>query len=277
MPILKFQNCDLLGHKKECGSMELKNQTENTADLYLYGDIMSESWGEYGKYYYPDDTAPSDVKDFFDEIGEVDTINVHINSGGGSVYGGIAIHNLLKNHKAKVVVYVDGMAASIASVIAMAGDEIHIPKNAQMMIHKPLCYVSGNADDMRKQADVLDGCQKLILNTYMLHAKEGVTSDTINQLIDKETWLSGEECLQYFDIKVEEENIAVAAVESSFFDKYQNLPKQFAKQEEPKQEIDMDKLVDKLAEKLKEMNVNLELQDNKEEELRKLEEELDYL
>lgn len=273
MPILKFQNRDLLGHKKDCGSMEIKNQTENTADLFLYGDIQNESWGEYGKKYYPDDTAPSDVKAFFDTIGEVDTINVHINSGGGSVYGGIAIHNLLKNHKAKVVVYVDGIAASIASVIAMAGDEIHIPRNAQVMIHKPLSYVIGNADDMREQADILDGCQKLIVNTYMMHTKEGITSDTINHLLNEETWLNGEECLQYFDIKVEDDNLAVAAVDSSFYDKYKNLPNQLV--EEPK-EIDIDKLADNLAQKLQEMNA--ELQDkNREKELKKLEEELDYL
>ena len=76
---------------------------------------------------------------------------------------------------------------------------------------------------MRKEADVLDGCQKVILSTYMDHVKDGVTEKTINDLINAETWLNGEECQEYFNFDVEDSNEAVAAV-SEYFDKYNNLP-----------------------------------------------------
>ena len=224
MPILKLKKTDRKSNRiRDCGSIEIKNQVDNEAEICFYGDINSDSMGEWSKY-FPDDKCPSDIKEFFDQLSDdVEKIHVHINSGGGSVFGGIAIYNLLKNHKAEIIVHVDALAASIASVIAMAGDKIIIPKNAQLMIHKPMALVSGNADEMRKEADVLDGCQKVILSTYMDHVKEGVTEKTINDLINAETWLNGEECQEYFNFDVEDSNEAVAAV-SEYFDKYNNLP-----------------------------------------------------
>lgn len=224
MSVLKLKKTDRKSNRiRDCGSIEIKNQTDNEAEICFYGDINSDSMGEWSKY-FPDDKCPSDIKEFFDQLSDdVEKIHVHINSGGGSVFGGIAIYNLLKNHKAEIIVHVDALAASIASVIAMAGDKIIIPKNAQLMIHKPMSWVSGNADEMRKEADVLDGCQKVILSTYMDHVKDGVTEKTINDLINAETWLNGEECQEYFNFDVEDSNEAVAAV-SEYFDKYNNLP-----------------------------------------------------
>ncbi len=195
--------------------------------MYFLGDINSKSLGEW-QMYYPDDKAPSDVQDFLDQLDGVKKINVHINSGGGSVFGGIAIYNILKRYDAEITVYVEGLAASIASVIAMAGDRIVIPRNAQMMIHKPSSIVWGDANEMRKEADVLDGCQKVILNTYMRHAREGVTEEQINGLIDAETWKTGEEWQEYFDIEVSETD-PVAAADSEYFDKYRNLPESLAR------------------------------------------------
>ena len=228
MAIFKLTKRDRNDKMREVGSIEIKNQTEESADLCFFGDINSESLGEWQKY-YPEDKAPQDVKDFLDQLNGVSKINVHINSGGGSVFGGIAIYNMLKRFDAEKVVYVEGLAASIASVIAMAGDKIIIPANAQMMIHKPSSCAWGNADDMRKEADVLDGCQKVILNTYMQHAKDGVTEDQINDLINAETWKNGEEWQQYFDIEISESSQAVAAA-SDFYDSYKNLPEKYNKQ-----------------------------------------------
>ena len=224
MPVLKLKKTDRKSNRiRDCGSIEIRNQTDNEAEICFYGDINSDSMGEWSKY-FPDDKCPSDIKEFFEQLSDdIEKIHVHINSGGGSVFGGIAIYNMLKNHKAEIIVHVDALAASIASVIAMAGDKIIIPKNAQLMIHKPMALVSGNADEMRKEADVLDGCQKVILSTYMDHVKEGVTEKTINDLINAETWLNGEECQEYFNFDVEDSNEAVAAV-SEYFDKYNNLP-----------------------------------------------------
>lgn len=246
--VLELQKKDKKNRCRTVGSIEIRNQTESSADLCFFGDINSESLGEWQKY-YPEDKAPKDVQDFLDQLDGVSKINVHINSGGGSVFGGIAIYNILKRYDAEITVYVEGLAASIASVIAMAGDRIIIPANAQMMIHKPSTVAWGNADEMRKQADVLDGCQKVILNTYMQHAKEGVTPEDINALIDAETWKNGEEWQEYFDIEVSEKSNA-AACESDYFDKYHNMPDKLEAQEPP--HIDIDGIAEALAKKLTE-------------------------
>lgn len=252
--ILKLQKKDKNNRYREVGSIEIRNETEEAADLYFFGDINSESMGEYYQKYYPDDKAPKDVQDFLDQLDGVSKINVHINSGGGSVFGGIAIYNILKRHNAEITVYVEGLAASIASVIAMAGDKIIIPANAQMMIHKPSSFTWGNADDMRKEAEILDGCQKVILNTYMQHAKEGVTEEQINELIDAETWKNGEEWQEFFDIEVAEKSNA-AACTSDYFDRYSNLPEKL-KEKPGAQAVDLDSYmaewIDRLKKSLKE-------------------------
>lgn len=242
--ILKLQRKDGSNRQRNVGSIEIRNETGEAADLYFFGDINSESMGEWQKY-YPDDKAPKDVQDFLDQIGEASKINVHINSGGGSVFGGIAIYNILKRHKAEITVYVEGLAASIASVIAMAGDRIIIPANAQMMIHKPSSYTWGNADEMRKQADILDGCQKVILNTYMQHAKEGVSEEQLNKLIDAETWKNGEEWQEFFDVEVSERSDA-AACTSEYFDEYHHLPERLRRNPEV-QVFDIEKIADAIA------------------------------
>lgn len=245
--ILKLQKKDRNNRYREVGSIEIRNETAETADLCFFGDINSESLGEWQKY-YPEDKAPKDVQDFLDQLDGVTKINVHINSGGGSVFGGIAIYNILKRHNAEITVYVEGIAASIASVIAMAGDRIIIPANAQMMIHKPSSITWGNADDMRKEADILDGCQKVILNTYMQHAKEGVTPEEINALIDAETWKNGEEWQEYFDIEVSEQSSA-AACASDYFERYGNLPEGL--KEKPKQQpIDVDGIAEAIVKRM---------------------------
>lgn len=240
MALLKLTKRDRNNKLREVGSIEIRNQTDESADLCFFGDINSESLGEWQKY-YPEDKAPSDVKDFLDQLENVSKINVHINSGGGSVFGGIAIYNMLKRFDAEITVYVEGLAASIASVIAMAGDKIVIPANAQMMIHKPSSIVWGNADEMRKEADILDGCQKVILNTYMQHVKEGVTEDTINDLINAETWKNGVEWQEYFDIEVSESSQAVAAA-SDFYDAYKHTPGKLSTKQETDEKLTAEKI-----------------------------------
>ena len=219
---LKFYNKDRDGNTKVCGSMTIKNQTDSSADLFFYGDIVSETWQSE---WYEDDMAPGDVKEFLDQLDGTENINIHINSGGGSVFGGIAIYNMLRRNNAHKTVYVDGLAASIASVIMMAGDEIVMPKNATVMIHKPSAsyfFTTKNADDLRKDAESLDTCQEAILQTYMTKAK--VDKEEIEQKVNDETWLTGEEAAELFDIKVEEANDAVACAGSSMFFCYKNVP-----------------------------------------------------
>ena len=201
--------------------MTIKNQTDSSADLFFYGDIVSETWQSEC---YEEDMAPGDVKEFLDQLDGTENINIHINSGGGSVFGGIAIYNMLRHNNAHKTVYVDGLAASIASVIMMAGDEIVMPKNA---------------DDLRKDADSLDTCQEAIMQTYMTKAK--VDKEEIEQKVNNETWLTGEEVAELFDVKVEEANDAVACAGSSMFFCYKNVPTSLTEQEENTQKKDEQK------------------------------------
>ncbi len=253
---LQFQAKDKQGKIKDTGFMEIKNQTSTSAELYLYGDIMSYALSEDYKKYYPDDKCPKDVKDFLDEIGEVENLDIHINSGGGSVFGGIAIYNLLKSFKANKTVYIDGIAASIASVIAMVGDKIIFPKNATFMMHKPsnsYFWTMMNADDLRKDADILDNCQKAIVNTYMEKVKDGVTRETIESLVNDTTWLIGEEAEEYFDFDIQE-GIEAAACTSEFFEIYDKTPDNLKKKNSSKVatiSIDADQVAEKLYAKFK--------------------------
>ena len=126
-----------------------KNVSESAGELLIYGPIASESW-------WGDEVTPKQFKEDLDKLGAIEELNIYINSGGGDVFAGQAIHSILKRHSAKKTVYVDGLAASIASVVAMAGDTIVMPKNAMMMIHKAWTMAVGNANDFRKLADDME-------------------------------------------------------------------------------------------------------------------------
>lgn len=136
------------------------------------------------------------AKDFQRELkaaGAVKTIRLRINSPGGSIFEGMAIFNILRAHPARKIVTVEGVAASMASVIAMVGDEIEVPANAFMMIHNPLAGVDGESADLRKMADLLDRMKATIVDIYAGRSKK--PADEIAQLMDAETWMTGKECL----------------------------------------------------------------------------------
>lgn len=217
------------------GSIEVKNQTDTAADLYFYGDIVSDSWQSY---WYDEDKCPQDVADLLNSIEKNAALNIYINSGGGDAFGGIAIYNLLKRHSGQKTVHVDALAASVASVIAMAGDRIIIPRTAQLMVHKPWGYQVGNADEMRKAADALDACQESIMAVYMENAAEGVDRETIEALVNAETWLTGERAAQYFNIEVEEGVNVAACCGSAYFNRYKNMPETLAQDEAPERKTE---------------------------------------
>lgn len=207
--------------KAKLKGFEIKNMTATTADLYFYGDIVSDWRGAWQE----EDQYPDAIKNFLAAAGDKD-LNVYINSGGGSVFAGIAIYNILKrycgNHT--VTVYVDGLAGSIASVIAFCGSEPpHIPKNAYLCIHNPWGDCEGNSTDMRKMADDLDQIRTGILNAYGEHLAEGVTIDQIAALMDAETWLNGEQAAQYFSVAVDEP-VEYAAAVGGYQNRCKNLP-----------------------------------------------------
>lgn len=127
----------------------------------------------------------------------VTTIRVHINSPGGDVMAGVQIANALREQQLSksrtVETYIDGIAASIASVIAMAGSKVVIGDNALMMIHNPYMVALGTASDLRKSADVLDTIRGQIINTYRWHSSLEV--DAIAALLDAETWMNADEAI----------------------------------------------------------------------------------
>ncbi|MFC0188228.1 head maturation protease, ClpP-related [Fictibacillus aquaticus] len=211
--------------------MEIKNQTSSSADLYFYGDIVSSEWGKWDN----SDTCPEDIRSFLKDIEGVKNLNIYVNSGGGSVFAGLAIYNMLKRNQAHKTVYVDGLAGSIASVIALAGDRVIMPSNAFMMIHKPWSGMWGNSNDFRKVADDLDAIEGGILNVYAENLAEGADIEEIKQMVNEETWLNGNEAAKYFNIEVAAENQAVACV-SDCFKNYRNTPEAFKeKAVEPEQ------------------------------------------
>ena len=123
-------------------------------------------------------------------------INLYINSYGGSVFEGTAIYNQLKRHPAHKTAYIDGFACSIASVIAMAADEIVMPRNALMMIHNMWMVAAGNAAQLRKSADDLEIMNEAGRAAYLEKAGDRLTPEALERFMDDETWLTAEECIR---------------------------------------------------------------------------------
>ncbi|AJD83016.1 ATP-dependent Clp protease proteolytic subunit [Paenibacillus phage HB10c2] len=197
----------------------------SSADIFIYGDIVTYQWDEV-------DTSATSFKEDLDRLGDVSNLNLYINSPGGSVFEGIAIHNMLKRHKAKVNVYVDALAASIASVIAMAGDTIYMPKNSMLMIHHPWTFAWGNASEMRKIADDLDRIGNSSKQTYLQKAGDKLTDEKLQEMLDAETWLSADEAFAYglCDV-VQDANQIAASINDEIMNRYKNVPKQLVSQQ----------------------------------------------
>lgn len=190
----------------------IKAAANDTAEISIYDEIGF--WGV---------TAQQFAKDLKALGNNLKQINLHIHSPGGDVFDGIAIYNLLKNHPANKTVYIDGLAASMASVIAMAGNEIIMPENAMMMIHKPWGIQGGDADDMRKYADLLDKVESTLIMAYV--AKTGKSESDLAEMLKVETWLTGKECVeQGFADKLAEPLVAMACIQSKKLEDYTKMP-----------------------------------------------------
>ena len=163
-------------------------QTKKKATINIYGDITSWPWLE-------SDVSAANLSQKLDEMGDVSEIDVYINSYGGEVAEGIAIYNALKRHKAKVTTFCDGFACSIASVIFMAGDERVMMNPSMLMIHNAWTLATGNADELRKQADDLEKITQLSVDVY--ESRSTLTAKEIKKMMDKETWISATEALEY--------------------------------------------------------------------------------
>lgn len=161
-------------------------------------------------------------------LGAESELTVRINSPGGNMFEGFAIHNYLRTVKAKVVVRVDGVAASAASMIAMAGDRIEMPENAMLFIHNPWMMVAGDAQVMRKAAEDLDQMRESAAATYLRRAGDKLTKAKLIEMLDAETWLSAEDSVKHGLADVVDEPVRAAAMFD--FSKYGlPVPKALAK------------------------------------------------
>jgi ATP-dependent Clp protease protease subunit len=190
------------------------DEEKKEAEVFVYGDIGG---------WFDGVTA----EDFAKEVAglDVDSITVQLNSGGGVVFDGVAIYNALAQHKAKVVVNITGIASSIASVIAMAGDEIRIAEGAHVMIHKPWSFAIGDAEDMRKEAEVLDKLESGIIDIY--EARTGKDRKQLEDWVAAETWFKGQEAVDagFADEMVPAKKKEKKAAKSNLFNLFRNAPK----------------------------------------------------
>ncbi|TGE31353.1 Clp protease ClpP [Desulfosporosinus sp. Sb-LF] len=195
----------------------------NEAELTIYGEIADSQGGWYST---GNEVTPTSFKAELDALGDITTLKVYMNSPGGDVFAGQTIYSQLKRHKATINIYIDGLAASIASVIAMAGDTIHMPANAMMMIHHPMSGVWGNAHEMRAMADTLDKVCESIQETYLSKAADMSREDLI-ALLDAETWLTAQECLDLglCDVVEKEKTIVASIRDLEILAKYKNTPR----------------------------------------------------
>jgi ATP-dependent protease ClpP protease subunit len=189
--------------------MDAKCKHETTeAEIFLYEEIGY--WGIDAKMF----------ADTLKEIGDVDRIILRLHSPGGNAWDGLAIFNNLVQHKASVTVRIDGLAASAASLVAMAGDRIEIAENARVMIHEPWGMMIGNAADLRAEADVLDGITADYARTYA--RRRGLELEAVTDLMKAETWFSSTDIIEagFADEVIETPAIAASVAK----DRFRNTP-----------------------------------------------------
>lgn len=175
---------------------QLTNVSEDSATLYIYGDITSIKWFENDVCVY----------DLAKEIGDLNgkALTVRINSYGGEVAEGLAIYNLLKSYEGEVTTICDGFACSAASVVFMAGTKRIMPRSSLLMIHNAWTWASGDADDLRKAADDLEKITQPSVEIYT--SVSNLDADEIKAMMDAETWIDADEALGYgFATEISEE------------------------------------------------------------------------
>jgi len=202
---------------------------QNIGQIDLFGEISDVSW-------WGDEVTPSMFKDDLDNMGDISNLDIHINSGGGDVFAGFAIYNMLARHRAHKTVYIEGLAASIASLIAMAGDEIIMPENSMMMIHNAWAGIAGNADELRKMADELDKVDGILRMTYV--NKTGLEEDEIKDMMANETWFTAYEALDKgFATAVEAPVSMAACLDKKMVDRYHHVPENLIEDDDKSRDI----------------------------------------
>lgn len=215
--------------------------------------------------------SPQTIKDQLNAMGDVDEVVVNINSNGGDVFSGVAIYNMLRRHDAHITVNIDGLAASIASVIAMAGDKVNMPGNAMLMVHNAWTEIAGDSNTFKKQADSLERINSVVFNSYVDKSPD-IDHALLQQYMDDETWFTAKEAkdLGLIDNITKSSRVAAAATSTmlggeTFMNRYRNEDPQ--QPQEPKKQgesITVEDVMDKLEEILVEVKKGNEGEDNKE-------------
>ena len=217
-------------------------QNDTSADLYIFGDICAWAWQEMGEQ--SGVTIVNQLKAL-----DVDTINVHINSYGGDVAEGLAIYNVLREHKAQIVTICDGFACSAASVVFMAGDRRVMQPASLLMIHNAWTVAMGNAAQLRKTADDIETITQASVEAYKKVAT--ISEEEIKALMDAETWILPKDAVEYgFATEIDDEDEDDEPKQSAFGVIMQKLtaPEPVLEAQEIKINIDVDKLAKELTE-----------------------------
>lgn len=192
---------------------KMVNRGNDRGEIYLYGTIGMDWFGE--------GISAKTFADDLKKLGNVKTIDLRIQSEGGDVFAGKAMYSLLVEHEATIVTHIDGLAASAASFIAMAGKEIRISEGAFVMIHNAWTWAVGGADDMRRTADLLDTVNATIRDVYAARTKN--TDKKIKEWMDAETWMTGKDAVAngFADSVVENMKVAASIRDP---DRFKHLP-----------------------------------------------------
>lgn len=202
--MIKFNNNIPKGLKAEISATTLEKWNRGQVANYVSNNNTIEILDEIGDNWDGTGVTAKKIQSSLKDIGNND-VKVILNSGGGDVFEGIAIHNLLKQHKGKVTIVIIGLAGSAASIIALAGDEVKIAKNAFFMIHNAWMVGAGNRHDFRAFADFLEPFDNILAETYVDFT--GLDKKEIVDMMDNETWLSGEDAVEkgFADTLLDEE------------------------------------------------------------------------
>ena len=192
----------------------MEKKTPELAEVEIFGEI-DDFWG----------VGPSTFKTAFDKVKDAGSIKLLINSPGGSVFDGMAIYVILSAYREKLDIEVIGIAASIASIIALAGRKLTMASGSFYMIHNPLTVMIGGADDLRKTADVLDKMKGNFVEIYK--AKSGKTGKEISDMMDGETWMTDKEAVEagFADETVDHGKIAANINGCKIVERFANTPK----------------------------------------------------
>ncbi|MEG2344201.1 MAG: Clp protease ClpP [Acidaminococcaceae bacterium] len=185
---------------------KIKNELKTAvAEILLYGQLSDVSW-------WNDEVTPRSFAKDLEALAGKDVL-VRINSVGGDVFAAHAIFNMLKTYSGHVSVIVDGLAASAATIVMMAGERVTVPDNALVMIHNPRASLYGDysADEMNKMSDYLQTIKTTIVNAYLSRCKEKCSAEELAAMMDAETWLTGADCINKgFADGISSESISMA-------------------------------------------------------------------